>query len=87
MHWLLLMLAIAAMAFAFISSSMTMLVTCLLAALLLFVLWVLAMYRYYVADSGRDVASMLDPEELRRIREQAQATREAMPENSNDLAP
>lgn len=86
MHWLLLLFAIAAMAFAFLASSMKILLGCLLAALVLFVMWILAMYRYHVADSGRDVTAMLDPAELQRLREQAQARKDAQAER-NDLAP
>ncbi|MFN7183962.1 hypothetical protein [Thermomonas haemolytica] len=76
MHWLFLLLAFAAMAFAFLTHSMAVLLGCLLAALVLFVLWVLGLYQARVAGSGRDVSAMLDPAELRRLREQAQARRD-----------
>ncbi len=73
MHWLYLLLSLAAMAFAFLSTSTGLLVACLLAALVLFVLWILGMYSARFANTGRDAASMIDPIELRRLREQAEA--------------
>ncbi|WP_449446948.1 hypothetical protein [Thermomonas brevis] len=85
MHWLFLLLAIAAMAFAFLTTSMGVLLGCLLAALVLFVLWVLGLYQSRVAGSGRDDILMIDPNELRRLREQAQARKDAA--TSSDPAP
>jgi Ca2+/Na+ antiporter len=76
MHWLFLFLAFAAMALAFLTTSMAMLAVCLLAALALFVLWVLGLYQTRVAGSDRDATLMLDPAELRRLREQTQARRQ-----------
>lgn len=77
MHWLFLLLAIAAMALAFLTTSLGVLAGCLLAALVFFVLWVLALYQARVAGSSRDATAMLDPAELRRLREQAQARKDA----------
>ena len=85
MHWLFLLLAIAAMAFAFLTTSMGVLLGCLLAALVLFVLWVLGLYQSRVAGSGRDDILMIDPTELRRLREQAQARKDAA--TGSDPAP
>jgi len=73
MHWLFLLLALAAMAFGFLTTSMAVLVSCLLAALVLFVLWILGMYQARVAGSGRDVSQMIDPSEMRRLRDQVHA--------------
>ena len=78
MHWLFLLLAVAAMAFAFLTTSVGVLLGCLLAALVLFVLWVLGMYQSRVAGSGRDETLMIDPGELRRLREQAQARKDSL---------
>ena len=75
MHWLFLLLAFAAMAFSFMTTSMAVLIACLLAALVLFLLWILGMYQAHVAGSGRDASMMIDPTEMRRLREQAQARR------------
>ena len=85
MHWLFLLLAIAAMAFAFLTTSMGVLLGCLLAALVLFVLWVLGLYQSRVAGSGRYDILMIDPNELRRLREQAQARKDAA--TGSDPAP
>ncbi len=75
MHWLFLLLAFAAFVFAFTTTSMAVLGGCLFAALAFFILWVLGMYQAHVAGVGRDTALMVDPTELRRLREQAQARR------------
>lgn len=75
MHWLFLLLAFAAVAFSFTTTSMAVLAACLLAALVLFVLWILGMYQHHVAGAGRDAMAMLDPAEMRRLQEQAQARR------------
>ena len=84
MHWLFLLLALAAMAFAFLTTSSTMLGICLLAALVFFVLWVLGLYSARVAGQGRDTAMMIDPAELRRLRALAEARKAA--EANNDVA-
>lgn len=76
MHWLFLLLAVAAMALAFLTHSMSLLAGCLLAALVLVVLWVLGLYQARVAGRGRDAAAMIDPAELRRLRELAQARKD-----------
>ncbi|MCO5055421.1 hypothetical protein [Thermomonas sp.] len=84
MHWLFLLLAIGAFGFGFFTTSAAVLVVCLLVALLFFVLWVLGMYQAHVAGVGRDTSMMVDPAELRRLREQAQARRA---EQAQDDAP
>lgn len=76
MHWLFLFLAVAAMALAFLTTSMAVLAGCLLAALVLFIVWVLGLYQARVAGSDRDASLMLDPAELRRLREQAEARKQ-----------
>ncbi len=73
MHWLFLLLAFAAMAFAFMTTSTAILAGCLLAALVLFLLWIMGMYQARVAGASRDATTMLDPVEMRRLREQAEA--------------
>lgn len=77
MHWLFLFLAVAAMALAFLTTSMAVLAGCLLAALVLFLVWVLGLYRARVVGSDRDATLMLDPAELRRLRELADARKKA----------
>ena len=76
MHWLFLFLAVAAMALAFLTTSMAVLAGCLLAALVLFIVWVLGLNQARVAGSDRDASLMLDPAELRRLREQAEARKQ-----------
>jgi hypothetical protein len=73
MHWLLLLLAFGALAVALKTSSIGLMAVCLLAALGLLVLWVLGWYSARVGSRSRDEISMIDPAELRRMREQAEA--------------
>jgi hypothetical protein len=71
--WFFLILAVAALAVAFKTTSVALLVVCLLLAFVLILAWVLALLAQRVASRSRDEAMMLDPEELRRLREQADA--------------
>lgn len=75
MPWLYLLLAIAALAVAFKTTSMALAVVCLLAALGLLVAWVMTLLAQRVGTRSRDESTMLDPQELRRLREQAEARR------------
>ncbi len=75
MHWLLLLLALAALAVAFKTSSVAVLIICLLAALGLALAWVMKLLAQRVDSQSRDMSMMLDPMELRRLREQAEARR------------
>lgn len=75
MPWLFLLLAIAAFAVAFKASSIALAALCLLAALGLLVAWVMGLLAQRVGSRSRDEATMLDPQELRRLREQAEARR------------
>jgi membrane glycosyltransferase len=77
MPWIYLLLAIAALAVAFKTTSMALLVLCLLAALGLLLAWMLSMLAQRVGSRSRDESLMLDPQELRRLREQAQARQAA----------
>jgi hypothetical protein len=77
MHWLLLLLALAALAVAFKTSSVAVLIICLLAALGLSLAWVMKLLAQRVDSQSRDISMMLDPLELRRLREQAEARRAA----------
>ena len=73
MHWVLLLLAIGALAVALKTTSIGLMAVCLLAALVLVVLWALGLYSARVGSRSRDETSMIDPAELRRLREQAEA--------------
>ena len=77
MHWLFLLLGFAAMVVAFKTTSSSLMVICLIAALVLFVLWLAGLYSARMAGRSRDVSMMIDPAELRRLREQAEARKAA----------
>ena len=84
MPWLFLILAVVALAVAFKTTSMALLMVCLLAAFALIVAWVLTLLAQRVDSRSRNEAMMLDPEELRRLREQAEA-RKLAASSQNDL--
>jgi hypothetical protein len=75
MPWLFLLLAIAALAIAFMTASMTVVVLSLVAALVLLGLWILGLLSQRIDTRSRDDAQMLDPRELQRLRELAEARR------------
>ncbi len=87
MHWLLLLLGIAALAIALKTPSTAVMALCLLAALVLIVLWMLGWYSTRVASRSRDDAMLLDPAELRRLREQAEARKRVETSTSEPPAP
>jgi hypothetical protein len=76
MHWLFLLLALGALAVALKTSSVALMLVCLLASLGLFVAWIMGWYAARVGSSARDESHMIDPVELRRLREIAE-TRKA----------
>lgn len=73
MHWLFLLLGVGAMAFAFRTTSPLLMGVALLASLSLLVAWLVGLYQARMGNSQRDEASMIDPDELRRLRELAEA--------------
>ncbi|MDH5822618.1 hypothetical protein QFW77_06380 [Luteimonas sp. RD2P54] len=77
MPWLFLLLAIAAFAIAMSTKSLALAVVCILAALVLLVIWVMGLLAQRVGSQTRDDSMMIDPQELRRLREQAEARRSA----------
>lgn len=77
MPWLLLLLSVAALAFAFVTTSMALGVVCVLLALGLLLAGVMGLIAQRVGNRTRDEAVMIDPMELRRLREQAAARRAA----------
>jgi hypothetical protein len=87
MHWLLLLLGIGALAVALKTSSMALMAVCLVAALALFVLWALGLYSARVGSRSRDETLLLDPAELRRLREQAEARKVAASQSEPPPAP
>lgn len=79
MHWLFLLLALGALILAFSTPHMWLLVLALLAALALLLAWVRGWYVARIGDVQRDLGTMVDPAELRRLRELAQARKQAAP--------
>ena len=73
MAWLFLLLALGALWVAFTASSPVLLVVALLMALVLLMAFVLKLASDRIGSRARDEQLMLDPEELRRLREQAEA--------------
>lgn len=72
MYWLFLLLGFAAMAVAFKTTSSGVMALCLIVALVLFVLWLAGLYSARMAGRSRDASMIIDPVELRRLREQAE---------------
>lgn len=73
MHWLYLLLALGALVLAFTTSQTWLLTLCLLAALGLMLKWIMAWYAHRVGDGEPDVSAIIDPAELRQLRERAEA--------------
>ena len=84
MSWVFLLLAIAAFVVAFKTTSIALAALCLLAALGLLLAWVLGLMAQRVGSRSRDDSALLDPAELRRLREQAEARRAAASGSATD---
>ncbi len=74
--WLFLMLGVAALVAAFKTTSVGVLVLCLIAALVLLSAWIVGWLAQRVGSRTRDESQLVDPVELHRLREQAQVRRE-----------
>ncbi len=85
MIWLFLLLAVAAFAVALKSTSVALSVVCLLAALGFIIAFVMGLLARRIGSQSRDEGMLIDPQELRRLREQAEARRAAA--GSNDPPP
>jgi hypothetical protein len=77
MSWVFLLLAIVGLVVAFKTTSIALAALCLLAALGLLLAWMLGLMAQRVGSRSRDDSALLDPAELRRLREQADARRAA----------
>jgi ABC-type transport system involved in cytochrome bd biosynthesis fused ATPase/permease subunit len=77
MPWLLILLAVVALGGAFLTTSMALGIVCLLAALGLLIAGVMGLLADRVGTRSRDETSMIDPQELQRLRQQAEARRNA----------
>lgn len=75
MPWLLFLLAAGAMVVAFMTTSIALAIICLLAALGLALAGVMGLLSRRVGNQTRQEAMMIDPKELQRLREQADARR------------
>ncbi|ALN60663.1 hypothetical protein RDV84_06960 [Lysobacter yananisis] len=73
MPWVYLLLAIAAFGLALKTTSPGLMAIGLMAALGLLIVGVMGLLARRLDNSSRDVSSMVDPAELRRLREQAEA--------------
>lgn len=74
--WLFLLLGVAALVAAFKTTSVGVLLLCLIAALVLLSAWIVGWLAQRVGSRTRDESQLVDAAELHRLREQAQARRE-----------
>jgi hypothetical protein len=70
-------LGIGALAVALKTTSMLLMGLCLLLGLALILMWILGLYSARAGARSRDEVAMIDPVELRRLREQAEARKVA----------
>lgn len=75
MHWLFLLFAFGALVLAITTAKVWVLALSLLATFGLFGAWALFWYQARIGGSQRDETTMIDPLELRRLRELAEARR------------
>ncbi|KAF1727552.1 MULTISPECIES: hypothetical protein [Pseudoxanthomonas] len=87
MHWLFLLMAIGCLFMALRTTSMPLMVLLLLASLGLFVAWIMGRHARRLGETSRDPSMMIDPAELRRLRELAEARRTATPPPTEPPAP
>ncbi len=80
MPWLFLLLALGGFWLAFTTSSVALSALSLLASLVLLGLWVMGLLARRVGDRARDDSLLIDPQELRRMRELAQARQQQEPQ-------
>ena len=76
MHWLYLVIGLALLAVS-MKASGWIVVVLLLAALVAFVAWMLGWVSSRISSGARNDAQIISPDELRRLREQAEARRAA----------
>ncbi len=87
MGWLLILLAAGAFVVAFLTTSMALTMLSLVASLVLLLAGVLKLLSERVGNRTRDESMMIDPAELRRLREQAEARRAAAGSSGDQAAP
>ncbi len=88
MPWILLMLAVACFLVPFLTTSIGLGVLCVLLALLFFIAGVMSLISSRMHNNSRTSAQILTPEELRGMRERAEAQRRsaALPDERNPPA-
>lgn len=93
MPWLLLLFAVGLFLVALGTTSMTVVILCVLASLALSVVAIMSLLAQRVDNSARSETMLIDPMELRRLREQAEAKRAeaaaaatATPQPNGDVA-
>ena len=79
-----LLIGFALLVLSFLTTNSVVMVLCWLVALVLLGLWLAAMYSARVTSQERDVSMMIDPAELRRLREQAEARKAAASQDTPD---
>lgn len=75
MPWLLLLIAVGLFMVALSATSITVVIVCVLASLGLSVFAIMGLLAQRVGNSARSEALLIDPQELRRLRELAEAKR------------
>ena len=84
MHWLYLLASLACLALAMVRTMPTLGVLVFLAGALGFmVAWVLGWLSSRISSQSRDISHILGPEELRQMREQAEARKRAQEAREN----
>lgn len=83
MHWLYLLLALSAL-FAASKTAGWVVVVLLVLSLILFVAWMVGWVSARISTGARTDAQIISPEELRRLREQAEARKAAAQSNPGD---
>ena len=86
MHWLYLVVAIALLAVA-MKASGWLVVLLVLGALVGFIAWILGWVSSRISSGARNDTQIISPEELRRMREQAEARRAAAQAGSTPPPP
>ena len=86
MHWLYLVIAIALLAVA-MKASGWLVVLLVLASLVAFIAWMLGWVSSRISSGARNDTQILSPEELRRLREQAEARRAAAQQSGTPPPP
>jgi len=83
MYWLFLLLALGCFGLAMKTPHMGLMLLSLLGTLVFLLVWVRGLYVARFGNLQRDISSVIDPAELRRLREQAQARQQPAQDDSD----